>query len=327
VSDKALLMNLMYDHRVQPERALRLQRCFRYPLDLAEIARGVNDYFTTRVRESSSPDYESSFNSSNFIPFATAVADGVSEQTELVRVLDLTGLQPLYQWACATQHPTAKLFQDAPSTQWVTEERMGSQASPDDRRRFVEAVFLALWDRHQAANSGTDPSLRPFQPIWAAPWKSFEIEGYLGPEGGDDSPPGVPRGKGDRWLEVFGIARPSVGRSLILLRYKIEKRVNRLIRPTQLDSGYNAFHFPSWRDANVAEGGYPMDLGRQSKSLISEWIHMPIEHRIADWDAAGRRYSITRQVTPSGLREQRVAHHELMRQRYPSLGNWMPVAI
>jgi hypothetical protein len=65
--------------------------------------------------------------------------------------------------------------------------------------------------------------------------------------------------------------------------------VPRLIRPSQLDSGYNQFHFPSPPCCEQPRGGLTMELDHRPVQgpLVSEWIHEPIDFRLEQWRAGG----------------------------------------
>jgi hypothetical protein len=127
----------------------------------------------------------------------------------------------------------------------------------------------------------------------------------------------------------MGMPRPSGQRWLVLLCYTVEEAGN-LVRPTQLDAGWCAHHFPSPPQAKLRKGGHPMDLheAEQIHKPLSEFIHQQIEHKITHWTAAGEMLEQTSGPTMDRLREQRIMHHRrLIREYKEGVARWMPTSI
>src|SRR4029077_447694 len=122
----------------------------------------------------------------------------------------------------------------------------------------------------------------PFNPTWAVLWNDLEMS--------LDNPP-------EQWLEVLGVPKQESGRWLVALRYTVGE-AGTLARPTLLDAGWNAYHFPSPPQAPPRYGGHPMNLGDhvQAKRLPWEYVHSQISFNIAHWVAGGRRIGRTSRV-------------------------------
>ena len=65
----------------------------------------------------------------------------------------------------------------------------------------------------------------------------------------------------------------------------------RLVRPTQLDIGPYAYHFPSPPNLDKSYGGYAMSLhdfgSHKPPPLVSEYIHPPPLFSSSEWFRAG----------------------------------------
>jgi hypothetical protein len=169
-------------------------------------------------------------------------------------------------------------------------------STPDQIRDFLGKLFLAI-------NSKRDE-----RPIWVGRWKAFEK--HLTPEA-------------DLWTSAVGVyARKSTWR--IVLRYPASN-VRQLVRPTQLDAGYNQYHFPSPPFPHSAIGGFAMALRELAGSppLLSEWIHRPI-----DWDTSfwvPEMWASVLQDTANSLGVFRVQHRERLITRFPNeCTKWIP---
>ena len=304
----AMARNLAFDHRVSKERAEKFDRHGNRPRT-SDALRGVIDhYFEKCVRTREMPDYLlRRFNRDNIVIGAGEKLPAFSKDLKLVRVLDLTGLQPLFMWA---NQPRKRKKQwralltsllDKRSGDW--DSRLSDQLTgkPSGQiEEFIETVLDML---------NTSRRDVPYQPTWATMWSDFEHHVMHGP---------------DRWLQVLGMAKPP-GRWLVLLRYTV-REAGTLVRPTQLDVGWQEYHFPSPPDAPLEVGGHPMDLRalRRAKPLRREFIHKQIDHPLRHWTDTGGELGRTIVPNTEGLDRQRIAHYELLKRVYgPGVARWM----
>ena len=300
---RAVARNLMHDHRVDKIRESVLRSFFRKPLDAGAFEEAVTAYRDDHVRYTATPDFiNDAVNRPNILAGTTFGEHVVSRDLELGRVLNLS-MRDFYSTA---RDRGVKAFASAPdgdpirTKSWI-DVHMEEEAS---RIRFVRAVLANLWP-----NKGT----YPFEPCWVTTWDVLEAVA--------DEP-------ASRWAEVVGVpAAP--GDWLILLRYRV-REVGTLVRPTQLDSGWNAIHFPSPPTTPLAGGGHPMDLGIKGcpAALRPEFIHQHIEHPPAHWETAGSRTDRVPDNEVLAERDiifQRRRHWTLLRDRDGApIPAWMP---
>jgi hypothetical protein len=155
---------------------------------------------------------------------------------------------------------------------------------------------------------------RPFQPSWVTTWE--DLAPFL-----DQSP--------EIWCEGLGVPKQEPSRWLMVLRYTVGE-AGTLVRPTFLDAGWAAFHFPSPPQAVLITGGHPMDLrpidsASPAERLSREFIHSEIQHRIEHWIDAGRRVMRTSRPTSVSLLDRRRHHHGRLVDTYGGVvGEWMP---
>jgi hypothetical protein len=193
---RAMGRNLAHDLRVSKPRADAFDLLTGSPRTDLELRDAVVRYSQIHIKNSRTPHFLDPTNSNNIVSGAAFVRQVLHPKRELVRVLDLNGLTPVFRWAKLNGHRTFASFptlSDGPAVDtWL--KRMISQLQ---REQFVRACLIAMND-HRAHT--------PYQPTWAAGWKSFQ--------------PYVNQGA-DRWLQVMGMNRPNDARWLILLRYTV----------------------------------------------------------------------------------------------------------
>lgn len=327
----AMARNLMHDHRVSEARekvfdefAATMARrrgssAFAgNPPTREELEKAIVDYFEEKVRNRHLPHYVyGAINSNNLIVGNGSVSSQGRQSSyppnrdvKLVRVLDLTGLGSVFQWA-KRKNTWRKLLARFPNcppsrikphdeaiTSWLDEKlERGSERQIEG---FIASVLKILNEYRQD---------QAFQPTWATTWSAFEPNAEQGP---------------DRWLQVLGMAKHSP-RWVMLLRYKV-REAGTIARPTQLDAGWYAYHYPSPPQAPLAIGGHPMDLGsRRAGQLLPEYIHKQIGHKIDHWFDSGRKIGKTTQPVTANLVDLRRAHHELLVSKYgANVLVWMP---
>jgi hypothetical protein len=308
---QALARNLQFDPRVSPERESEFLTAVGTVSTGAELSNAWVRYFTERIRSQPKPEYVSvQLNGRNLVS-GGPTGSAILKDLFLGQILDLNGLTIPFRWGHEQGWPELMSFppravtDDEAMTTWLDEEI--GVTGPET---FVPTVLRLLnaYRRHQS-----------FQPVWVALWT--DLEPVLVGE--------PPR----RWLERLGVGRSwitaTTGRWLIALRYRV-RDVDWLVRPTTLDAGTNPAHFPSplkARDRHLM-WGHSMDLDFRASgtSLFKEFIHRQIDLDEAYWRAAG---SICRKVetpTMNDLTEQRTAHLERLRHRYPSeLVDWKAI--
>lgn len=133
----------------------------------------------------------------------------------------------------------------------------------------------------------------------------------------------------ERWVSALGVYKPVHPRWFLLLKYTV-REAGTVARPTQLDAGWGAYHFPSPPRAPLPLGGHPMDLrlSPPATSVLPEFVHKQIRHTLRHWSDGGRH--IGRTSAPSGgtLVAVRLTHHELLTRVYgPSVVVGMPTCI
>jgi len=296
----------MYDFRVTPEREEVFDRFCSSPLAGSGLREAVSDYFYARIRNLSLPDYiDESLNSVNIVSGISSVKQRIRKDIYLVRVVDLNGLAPLFEWAKSSGMPVFRLAphpkDDRSVELWLNNKLEGR--SKLQVRDFIEAVLYAMNSLRR---------VEPFQPTWATTWDAFEPNLAGGPE---------------RWLDAVGVAKPVSPRWVLLLKYTI-REAGTVARPTQLDAGSYPYHFPSPPQVVSEGGGHPMDLqvSPAAATLLPEFVHEQIDHSVEHWDKAGQVCKPTTRAMKGELDLQRSVHHRLLVRKYGrnEILAWMP---
>jgi len=307
---RAMAVNTRYDGRVTPAREAAF-RAFAPQVSDKTLRNAFKDYFEARVRHERNPDFLEPLNQENI---ATLYRRPVS----LARVVILNGLVPVYQAA----RQTNEVFRRFPTR--PTEETVGDWLDNElrdrpeaTRRSFVEATLQEM---------GRARLRQPFQPAWATLWDHFLLYASLTPE---------------HWLEALGItweARdPGNPEPLwvVVLKYSVGE-AGTLVRPTQLDAGWNAAHFPTPKELPAKNGerpmelpadrgGHPVDYGPDVPGdfIPAEFIHAEITHSPDHFHRIGR----IEDAQPGGLATRRRVHHLRLRKFYVKefdMFDWMP---
>jgi hypothetical protein len=303
---RIMACNIKHDHRVSKESEEEFDRWTGGPRSAIALQLAISDYYEDRVRTSENPDYLDEVNNGhNFLSGSALGRHIISKSFPLARIVDLNGLYPVYRWA---KDEGIGEFLDLPSNpmetcDWLDDRLDGTTETSIER--FVTASLGAM------AASRRDMR---HQPTWATGWDAF-----------------VPRLAGGprRWAEALGLPKPEPATWLILLSYTAGE-AGAVLRPTQLQAGWRAHHFPSPPIAPLYLGGHPMDLimPGPAEDLLPEYIHQPIDHPIDHWIAAGRRCAPVEAATADELVRQRENHHALLCSGYrdaDSVCAWMPV--
>jgi hypothetical protein len=283
----AMSLNIRYDHRVSKERADSFERyCHESSLD-GDRWNAIERYHEDRIRTCVQPDFlDAALNGQNWMS-----KGDVSEEFELVRVLDLNGLRDVYFWAKEAQIPPFEEmrpedFNDLSG--WLNPYLENKPA--EEIRYFIERILLAMRRFRREK--------QVYQPSWAAAWRQFQP---------------YAAGPANVWLHRLGIFRMTYGRWCVLLKYTLDEIGGPLVKPTQLDAGRYAYHFPSPKGAFC---GHPMDLSASAKVVLSEFIHQQFDHDIRHFDNAGGQCKKSLPHPSQGLSNQRKAHHDLLEGAY-----------
>jgi len=307
--DHAMARNLMHDHRVSQERERAFDKLVPPSPTARNLQHAIVDYFKTKVRTRKLPHYVyTALNATNLLTGQGPSHPVINKDLKLVRVLDLNRLGLVYQWAMNWRNKKREWkrsfakFPTAPNddqiAKWLDDEIGGG--SEKQQEQLVATVLDMI---------NTYSPKHPFQPTWATTWSAFEPHERLGP---------------DRWLQVLGMANPS-SRWVMLLRYTV-REAGTIARPTLLDAGWYADHFPSPPQAPLVVGGHPMDLriSPRATHLLPEYIHKQIQHSLKHWTDIGGKIGRTTAPNPASLADQRRTHHELLTRVYgPGVHTWM----
>lgn len=286
---RAMSYNIQYDHRVSKAREQEFDKCFNSK-NIPSLQAAITDYHKERIQKNRTPDFlDINLNGENFVSGGPSGNSQINKDLELVRILDLNGLKILFQKAREESNEPFEDFpipgNDTQITDWL------SKKLETEKKSFIADTINLMNDSR---------GKEPYNPIWASPWTTFVK--YL-------------KSDPEEWLNIMGMIK-GVGHWLILLKYTV-REAGTLVRPTQLDAGFNAYHFPSPNSAPLQLGGHPMYLGIAASDLPSEYIHEQIDHTIEHWENAGSLCQQTVTANPKeSLARLRQAHHELLNKTY-----------
>ena len=294
---RAMARNMMHDHRVAELRETSFHAGYGSRLALEEA---LGSYHWDRIRFATTPDFlDRDLSKPNLVAGAPG-ANLIDQDTPLVTFLDLNGLGAVYAWA--RLHPPADfpaVFEDFPRLS--TDEAIATWLSDLVRMRGKATVVGAVLAAKQAYRA--DLKNKPFHPVWAGLWD--ELKGQVATAGPD------------RWLESVGVWKGASGRWIVPLCYSAFD-AGTLVRPTVLDSGFYAHHFPSPPPpapaVELRHGGCCMDLriSPPATGLVHEYIHQVMDFEPRHWERAGAKCEPTLRAGPPGLVSQRRAHHRLL---------------
>ena len=287
----AMAHNIKHDHRVSWDRESAFDHYVHRPCSAESLQKAIVDYFERNIRIRRLPAYVyRETNGKNLLTGPNVRRPLLSPDSQLIRLLDLNGLGRMFRWA-SKQKRWKRIFTEFPKVRRIWR---GQEAAPE---KDTEGRDISDWLNDKLEKSSCSQSQSfiiaalealnsygqntPFQPTWATAWSAFEPFEAAGPE---------------RWLQVLGVYRSSSPRWIVLLRYKV-REAGTLVRPTQLDAGWDRYHFPSPPTTPLGNGGHSMDLrvAPPSTSLLPEYIHKQITHRPEHLIKWGR----TTETTPS----------------------------
>lgn len=292
---KAMSENLMFDHRVSVSREKVFINYIQKPFTSDSLEKAIVNYFEDRIRFSKKPHFLcDKTNLDNIVCGTPCLSPKISKDLDLVRVVDLNGLSVVFQWAKSKNFPFFLTFprnlgDDKKILKWLDHKLLNK---PQSQVEKVLAQVINAMNKYRLVS--------PFQPTWVVPWTQFSK--FI---------PGNP----EKWLEVLGVKKINAPRWCFLLKYKA-REAGTVVRPTQLDAGWYAYHYPSPPKVQNFLGGHPMDLSASSTDLISEYIHMQIDHTIDQWFNTGKACKRTTLVNNASLSSQRKAHLSLLNNKY-----------
>ncbi|MGA2742440.1 MAG: hypothetical protein ABSG65_34010 [Bryobacteraceae bacterium] len=228
-------------------------------------------------------------------------------------VLNLTRLGEIYGEAWKSfRIPEFQMYEvtNPRDSQQVNDFLSGRLTIPAQRESFLQATLRGLRRYRKKIQ-------RNIRPTWVAEWNS--LRPFLDPN------------RPERWLRAVGVASDDPA-WLAVFRYPVRRRGKQiqLFRPTQLDAGWYAHHFPSPPEA-TGGGGHTMYLLHPGEilpdplGLVSEYLHIEIDLSIASWRAAGSLIGMARRAAGT-LDEQRSHHWLLLQENYgkSQILGWMP---
>ena len=313
---QAMARNIMHDLRVSDERAdiLKAKVNARIKREGKEsLRRGLDDYYYERVRQQKNPDFVNrDINEENIL------SDKLNPDVQFARILNLNKLFKVFQKGVFSRFnwretlaefdfPWRDYEEENEYPEWL--KSVFSDPSKTISDRLVTALLDILNFQHKST---------PFEPSWTTRWES--LKPYL------DSKKGVPP-NADRWVEALGVGPKEDSHWFIVLVYR-RREIGAVVRPTQLDAGYYAWHFPSPPNTSVSGGGHPNDLRTSppADSLRPEYIHKQINHSLQHWIDSGRSVGVTNNTNVSPLFDIRQFHHILLKKKYgtDTIRQWMP---
>ena len=320
--------NLYHDRRISADRFAAFteyQRRNRTNIICgASMSHAVNNYHQDRVNKTSAPDFlDPDLNKNNFHDARPSGLPALHGSKLLVRVLNLSGLngvysaakqakiagfdgfgKPLKQQRTTGQPPVTEYRS---TLDWL-DEKLGIFQQPSaqfDIRRLASHRFLhALLEFKNKFRHAT-----PFQPVWATVWADFSLREWIMPA---------------RWPQMLGVSsNPLDPTWLLLLRYPV-REAGSLVRPTQLDSGWYAGHFPTPPPTHTPPPtsltGHPMDLDAATRPRrhLPEFIHQEVDHFSHHLIACARVPA----CPPPALPPPQIRHYHLLARDYNDVPVW-----
>lgn len=306
---RALGLNLLYDHRIGEERGrafLRLANGAVESGDVQTLMDALRAYRTTWIARLPDETFAHPQDNRENHVFDLAPERGLDPDLELAHVCNISAKLAQIRDPAARQRVARLGFgRGAREVSAVLETLRGDAVR---QRRFVEGFLQALELNRQTA---------PWHPVWAAGWDEFEQA--------------IDPGRPESWMEAVGLQSPGEPQWLLVLRYRVAE-ARKLYRPTQLEAGSYAWHFPSPQCSwPPLRGGHPINLGNartavRNHRLLSEFVHAEIEFKPEHWERAGSLLSPTNGPTPGILMEHRRIHYFQLCEAYrrDEVRQWMP---
>jgi hypothetical protein len=308
----AMAANIRHDYRVEEARVAHFDETQKQPRTGAALRKALDDYLEHFVRRRKSLD--GTWAPPNFLDRdvnrANILDPAPNPDIQLGTIFDLSGLARVFTWARGEGHAD---FADYPSGgprahhDWLRARCEPSRERPD----WIERILRVVW---QSAGH------LPFHPTWCTWWE--KLEPHLD-------------GPADEWARVLGpplrydYDGGYVPRWFIALKYAL-RDAHQLCRPSILDAGWNAYHFPSPPMLAPPAGGRTVDTRPAPVPVVQlpEFIHAQIPFKVEYWIAAGRRWGATTDLPPAMICEARGRHHALLADEHgdAAIRDWMPQA-
>lgn len=303
--ERAIGLNLVYDHRVSEVRALHFGRF----LGSLPGGRGDVEYLLETLRR-----YRQDWIAKRPLDTFEHPQDnhdnhtGLEEDRELIHVCNVTQRLSHIDPAIRPLVPGIGLGNRAPTASEVNRKLRTIQGDSAREDQWI-AHFLRLLRLNSEVS--------PWHPVWAAGVSEFDS--VLSER---DSP--------EAWMEAVGLQVPAEVTWLLVLRYPV-KDAGRLYRPTVLEAGKSTWHFPSpVCSLPPMKGGHPINFGigwlrGGRQALLSEYVHSEISFQPEHWVKGGRRLAATSGATAGPLMEHRRLHHALLCDVYgrAKVRKWM----
>ena len=289
--------------------------------------RMVKKYYEDHVQQPEGPKtaFLRDSNAGNWVYGAATSRPPFPGHKQLVTCLDLTGLHEVFLAARDTYRMpyfcdlTDSYPANANQTSDAVYEWHETRMPRGDAGRVREHIrqLLGALAQHIAQKNF-------HHPIWATFWEDYR--------------PLAASSHANTWLALVGVAKCFWPRRwLALMRYQVDE-VGTLVRPTVLDAGWYAIHFPSPPQAHNTAGGHPVNLvSKPNPPLLCEFIHVQIKFTVQHWEATKTPgwESTGGMVAATGdmaepldmIHETRQAHYELLASadNYgPEVKIWMP---
>ncbi len=199
---------------------------------------------------------------------------------------------------------------DPETNHLLSQLNLGAKPSAADAEAWTAQLplqiplFLALYNRYRR--------FYPRHPVWAADAQQFDQ---------------VASGA-ETWLAAVGLPLPPKADCILQFRYPVSA-VPVLARPTQLEAGWFAYHFPSPPCALPEDGGYTLNLIASRLSapavLVNEFIHEQIDLGPRYFHAYGIAGPLDPKKQEAEIPERRLSHHRILRERYSDseINSWM----
>jgi hypothetical protein len=311
---RAVGLNLLYDHRISSERARRFISFLGPLLSLVTpqtLVQALADYRREWVAQLPEETFDHDQENRENCVYDDGLTVRLPSDYELAHVCNVTqSLLRIADPAVKRQVPRLGLpggtFASPRDVDVFVRQRVSDPLAANE---FVEN-FLLLLDINRRR--------RPWHPIWVTNWDSFVRN--------------IDNGRPESWPETVGLPIQSEPTWLLVLRYSVGEAKRRIYRPTQLEAGAFAWHFPSpISGIPPLRGGHPMNLTSPtaSGSVVSEFVHAQIRFEPEYYIRAGPLFRRSGVETRGNLMAHRRLHHLALCEEYGStqVTNWMPDAV
>lgn len=325
LDERAMAINMRYDHRVTKARELKFRKYFEPHRNLT---RALQEHWDKEIKSNDKPEF-CTRGCNNFVAFC-ARGDrghcvGFDKKMRLATVINLNSyLEPVRdsshairtaipEWRDLENIDTHAVDYKSNLNTWLNTYMDNNYVKKGLDARNIEPLIRVMF---KIINYRLTLGLA-YQPVWVTNWD--DLEEYTKnrrPDGSLDA---------DRWNQVVGVPRDPA-KWQIVVTYPASA-VPCLHRPSILDGGQvYGQHFPSPPQIRKAVGGHTMDLGKIDKKVMSEFIHPQIPLKTRYWVKAGRLVGQT--LTPGYYRSlpfNRIAHHGKLIDHYGEIRikKWM----